>query len=44
VQTDADGRCELPVGDAKSLAVSHADFDAWPAAIPDEGDITIQLL
>ena len=43
VRTDADGRFELPTGEAKSLAVSHADFDAWPAAIPAEGEMTIRL-
>jgi hypothetical protein len=37
-----DGRFELPIGEAKSLAVSHAAFDAWTAAIPDKGDITIR--
>lgn len=43
VRTDAEGRFELPIGDAKSLAVSHASFDAWPAAIPANGDMTIRL-
>ena len=33
-RTDADGRFEVFTGEAKSLAVSHANFDAWPAAIP----------
>ena len=42
-RTDADGRFELPTGEAKSLAVSHANFDAWPAAIPAEGEVTIRL-
>lgn len=42
-RTDTAGRFELPTGEAKSLAVSHAAFDAWPAAIPDEGEVTIQL-
>lgn len=43
VRTDKQGRFELPVGEAKSLAVSHAQFDAWPAAIPPGGEVTIQL-
>ena len=43
VRTDADGRFELLAGEAKSLAVSHANFDAWPAAIPAEGEVTIRL-
>jgi hypothetical protein len=43
VRTDAEGRFELPIGDAKSLAVSHATFDAWPAAIPASGEVTIRL-
>ena len=43
VRTDADGRFEVPIGEAKSLAVSHASFDAWPAAIPAEGEVTIRL-
>lgn len=43
VQTDAEGRFELPIGEANSVAVSHAAFDAWPAAIPAEGEVTIRL-
>jgi beta-lactamase regulating signal transducer with metallopeptidase domain len=43
VRTDAEGRFELPTGEATSLAVSHAAFDAWPAAIPAQGEITIRL-
>jgi hypothetical protein len=43
VRTDVDGRFELPIGEAKSLVVSHAAFDAWPAAIPDQGDVTVRL-
>jgi hypothetical protein len=43
VRTDREGRFELPIGEAKSLAVSHAAFDAWPAAIPASGDVTIRL-
>lgn len=43
VRTDAEGHFELPIGEAKSLAVSHAAFDAWPAAIPAEGELTIRL-
>jgi hypothetical protein len=43
VRTDEQGRFELPTGEAKSLAVSYAQFDAWPAAIPTSGDITIRL-
>jgi hypothetical protein len=42
-RTDADGRFEVFAGEAKSLAVSHANFDAWPAAIPAEGEVTIRL-
>ena len=38
-----EGRFELPTGEAKSLAVSHAKFDAWPAAIPASGEVTIRL-
>ena len=41
--TDAEGRFRLPAGEAKSVAVTHAKFDAWPAAIPDEGELTIRL-
>jgi hypothetical protein len=43
VRTDEQGRFELPTGEAKSLAVSHAHFDAWPAAIPPSGEVRIQL-
>jgi hypothetical protein len=43
VQTDEQGRFELPTGEAKSLAVSHPQFDAWPAAIPDRGEVTVRL-
>jgi hypothetical protein len=43
VRTDADGRFELPSGEAKSLAVSHAALDAWPAEIPTTGEVTIRL-
>jgi hypothetical protein len=43
VRTDEQGRFELPAGEATSLAVSHAGFDAWPAAIPPSGELTIQL-
>jgi hypothetical protein len=42
-RTDAAGRFELPVGEAKSVAVSDPSFDAWPAAIPATGDLTIRL-
>ncbi|MBC7851884.1 MAG: hypothetical protein IAF94_00465, partial [Pirellulaceae bacterium] len=42
-RTDEQGRFELPTGEAKSLAVSHATLDAWPAAIPAKGDVTIRL-
>ena len=41
--TDAVGRFELTIGEAKSLAVSHATFEAWPAAIPATGEVTIRL-
>ncbi|MCA9061441.1 MAG: hypothetical protein KDA96_00200 [Planctomycetaceae bacterium] len=43
VRTDENGRFETIAGDARSLAVSHAEFDAWPAEIPEKGDVTIQL-
>jgi hypothetical protein len=43
VRTDADGRFEILIGEAKSLAVSHTTFDAWPAPIPAKGDVTIRL-
>jgi beta-lactamase regulating signal transducer with metallopeptidase domain len=43
VRTDEQGRFELPTGEGKTLAVSHAKFDAWPAAIPESGDITVRL-
>jgi hypothetical protein len=43
VRTDAEGRFEVSIGEAKSLAVSHAAFDAWPAAIPTSGEMTIRL-
>jgi hypothetical protein len=43
VRTNADGTFELAIGEAKSVAISHASFDAWPAAIPEKGDLTIQL-
>ena len=42
-RTDEEGRFRLPAGEAKSVAVTHAKFDAWPAAIPDEGELTIRL-
>jgi hypothetical protein len=42
VTTDAEGRFEIPAGEAKSLAVSHTAFDAWPAAIPTT-ELTIRL-
>ncbi len=42
-RTDEQGRFELPTGDAKSLAISHVTFDAWPAAIPASGEVTIRL-
>jgi hypothetical protein len=42
-RTDEQGRFELPTGEAKFLAVSHEQFDAWPAAIPAEGVVTIRL-
>lgn len=42
-RTDEQGRFELSTGEAKSLAVSHVTLDAWPAAIPDSGEITIRL-
>ena len=41
--TDADGRFELPVGEAEMLAVSHATLEAWSAEIPAEGNATIRL-
>lgn len=43
VLTDDSGRFEILAGDAKSLAVSGAAIDAWPAAIADQGDTTIKL-
>ena len=43
VRTDEKGRFEISVGEAKSLAVSHTTIDAWPAAIPASGDLTIRL-
>ncbi len=43
VVTDSAGRFELPAGEAKNVAISHADFDAWPAAIPAEGPLKITL-
>lgn len=43
VKTDDAGRFEIEAGEAKSLAVSHAQFDAWPATIPEKGDLTIRL-
>jgi beta-lactamase regulating signal transducer with metallopeptidase domain len=43
VRTAADGRFELPAGEATSLAVSCAAFDAWPAAIPAQGEVTVRL-
>jgi hypothetical protein len=42
-RTDEQGRFELAVGGAKSLAVSHHQFDVWPAAIPESGDVTVRL-
>jgi hypothetical protein len=43
VVTDNAGRFELPAGEAKVVAVSHASFDAWPAAIPAEGEVKVVL-
>jgi hypothetical protein len=43
VQTDAAGRFEIAIGEAQSLAVSHATLDAWPAMIPEDRDVTIRL-
>ena len=43
VRTDDLGRFEISVGEAKSLGVSHTTIDAWPAAIPASGDLTIRL-
>jgi hypothetical protein len=43
VVTDDAGRFELPAGEAKTVAVSHAGFDAWPAAIPAAGSMKIIL-
>ncbi len=43
VVTDSDGRFELPAGEAKGLAVSYHGFDAWRAAIPDEGTVKVAL-
>ncbi|MEX0718084.1 MAG: M56 family metallopeptidase [Planctomycetaceae bacterium] len=43
VRTDETGRFELPTGEDGLLAVSHATFDAWPAAIPASGEVTIRL-
>jgi hypothetical protein len=43
VRTDERGRFELPTGEAKSLAVSHAQFDAWPAAIANRDGVTVRL-
>lgn len=42
-RTDSQGKFELPIGDARALAVTHATFDAWPAEIPAKGDVTIRL-
>lgn len=42
-RTGADGRFELPSGGAKTLAVTHSSFDAWPAEIPASGEVTIRL-
>jgi hypothetical protein len=33
----------IPAGEAKFLGVTHATFDAWPTAIPEQGDVTIRL-
>jgi hypothetical protein len=41
--TDEQGRFELATGESKALAISHAQFDAWPAQIPDSGDVTVRL-
>jgi beta-lactamase regulating signal transducer with metallopeptidase domain len=43
VLTDEAGRFELPAGEAKLLAVSYLGLDAWPAAIPAEGQIVVRL-
>ncbi len=43
VRTGADGRFELPAGDAKLLAVSHSTLDAWPTEIPADGEVTVRL-
>ena len=37
------GAFRVAIGEAKSLAVSHEQFDAWPAAIPASGEMTIRL-
>ena len=41
--TDEAGRFELAAGDAKGMAVSCKVMDAWPAVIPDKGEVTIRL-
>jgi hypothetical protein len=43
VLTDAKGRFELATGGATKLAVSHPRFDAWTAAIPPSGGMTVRL-
>lgn len=42
-RTDAEGRFELLIGEAKMLAVSHVGLDAWSAEIPAQGELTIRL-
>jgi RNA polymerase sigma factor (sigma-70 family) len=43
VMTDAQGRFEIPTNGATLLGVTHARFDAWPAAVPANGEVTIRL-
>jgi hypothetical protein len=42
-RTGADGRFELLVGEAKSLAAMHSTLDVWTAEIPANGEVTIRL-
>ncbi|MBI3863122.1 MAG: hypothetical protein HY290_14625 [Planctomycetia bacterium] len=43
VRTDELGRFEIPTGGNTTLGVSHARFDAWPAAVPARGEVIIRL-
>jgi hypothetical protein len=43
VLTDAAGRFELPAGGATQLAVSSESLDAWPAPVPEEGEVVVEL-